>query len=78
MRLQGALPAGLRSRVIEEREGRIVLRLASSRDVGAALEACRGMGSEVEDLEVGPADLEDVFLQVMAEAGAPRHERRGA
>jgi ABC-2 type transport system ATP-binding protein len=70
MRLAGALPPALRSRVIEECGDRIVLRLAHSREVGAALDACRSLGSEVEELEVGPADLEDVFIQVMSESGA--------
>jgi ABC-2 type transport system ATP-binding protein len=78
MRLRGSLPPALRSQVVEEHDGRIVLRLANSRDVGAALEACRSLGSDVEDLEVGPADLEDVFLQVMAEAGSPALARSGA
>jgi len=67
MRLDGALPELLRARVIHEEDGRIVLRLARSSDVAAALEACRAGGSTVHDLEVGPADLEDVFLQVMSE-----------
>lgn len=70
MRLRGALPQALRSQVIEEGSGRVVLRLSQARDVGAALEACRSLGSDVEELEVGPADLEDVFLQVMAESPA--------
>jgi len=71
LRLRGPLPAALRSQLIEEDGERIVLRLAHPREVGAALEACRGAGGEVEELEVGPADLEDVFLQVMADAAAP-------
>jgi ABC-2 type transport system ATP-binding protein len=70
MRLRGALPPALRDRVIEEQSEHIVLRLSHPRDVGAALEACRSFGSEVEELEVGPADLEDVFLRVMAEGPA--------
>jgi ABC-2 type transport system ATP-binding protein len=70
MRLTGPLPAGLRGQVVEEKPERIVLRLAHARDVGPALEACRQLGSEVDELEVGPADLEDVFVQVMAEASA--------
>jgi ABC-2 type transport system ATP-binding protein len=70
MRLRGALPPALRDRVIEEQSEHIVLRLPHPRDVGAALEACRSFGSEVEELEVGPADLEDVFLRVMAEGPA--------
>ncbi len=70
MRLRGALPPALAPRVIEERAGRIVLRLSQAGDVGAALQACSDLGSEVEELEVGPADLEDVFVQVMADPAA--------
>jgi len=67
IRLRGALPPKLRDQVIEEEPERVVLRLSHPRDVGAALQACRDFGSDVEDLEVGPADLEDVFLRVMSE-----------
>jgi len=70
MRLHGPLPDALRARIIEESSERIVLRLAHARDVGAALEACRSQGTDVQDLEVGAADLEDVFLQVMSDASA--------
>jgi ABC-2 type transport system ATP-binding protein len=67
MRLRGALPPALRPQVIDEQPGRIVLRLSHSRDVAAALQSCRDLGSDIEELEVGPADLEDVFLQVMSD-----------
>jgi len=67
LRLRGGLPPALRDRVIEENPEHVVLRLPHPREVGAALEACRSFGSEVEELEVGPADLEDVFLQLMSE-----------
>jgi len=70
LRLRGALPPALRGQVIEEYPEHVVLRLSHPRDVGAALEACRSFGSDVEELEVGPADLEDVFLQVMSEPSA--------
>jgi len=69
MRLRGPLPPALRPQVIDERPGRIVLRLSHSREVGAALQSCRDLGSDVEEVEVGPADLEDVFVQLMADAG---------
>jgi ABC-2 type transport system ATP-binding protein len=68
MRLRGPLPPALRPQLVDERPGRLVLRLSHPRDVGAALQACRDHGSDVEELEVGPADLEDVFLQVMSDA----------
>ncbi len=67
LRLRGQLPPALRDWVIEQDHEHVVLRLPHPREVGAALEACRSFGSEVEELEVGPADLEDVFLQLMSE-----------
>ncbi|HYB50285.1 MAG TPA: ABC transporter ATP-binding protein [Burkholderiaceae bacterium] len=67
LRLRGGLPPALREQVVEEYPEHVVLRLAHPREVGAALEACRRFGSDVEELEVGPADLEDVFVQVMSE-----------
>jgi ABC-2 type transport system ATP-binding protein len=77
MRLHGTLPPGLRNQVIAEDADHIVLRLVSPADVGPALEACRNLGGTVEELEVGPADLEDVFLQVMSE-GSPDSLARSA
>jgi len=68
LRLRGDLPPVLREQVIERYPEHVVLRLSHPREVGAALEACRHFGSDVEELEVAPADLEDVFLQVMSEA----------
>jgi ABC-2 type transport system ATP-binding protein len=77
MRLHGTLPPALRNQVIAEESEHIVLRLGSADDVGPALEACRDLGGKVDELEVGPADLEDVFLQVMSE-GAPDSRVRSA
>ncbi len=68
LRLRGPLPPALRPQLIEEGPERIVLRLSHPRDVGAALQSCRDLGSDVDELEVGPADLEDVFLQLMSDA----------
>ena len=51
--------------------GRIVQ--VKVRDAGAVedtLARLRGAGVQVEDLEIGRADLEDVFLEIMAGAGA--------
>ena len=70
LRLRGGLPPALREQIIAEYPEHVVLRLSHPRDVGAALEACRRFGSDVEELEVGAADLEDVFLQLMAEGPA--------
>jgi ABC-2 type transport system ATP-binding protein len=65
LRLRGALPPSLRAQVIEEKSGRVTLRLAQPGDVESVLAACREAGVGVEELEVGHADLEDVFLQLM-------------
>jgi ABC-2 type transport system ATP-binding protein len=70
MRLRGALPESLRGMVIDERPERISLRLAQPADVEVVLRACREAGAGVEELEVGHADLEDVFLQLMQDERA--------
>jgi ABC-2 type transport system ATP-binding protein len=65
LRLRGALPASLRAQVIDEKPGRVTLRLAQPGEVESVLAACRQGGVGVEEIEVGHADLEDVFLQLM-------------
>ena len=65
MLVRGALPPSLRPQVVAERDGRITLRLSSAAEVESALAACRQAGVGIEELEVGHADLEDVFLQLM-------------
>jgi ABC-2 type transport system ATP-binding protein len=67
LRLRGALPESLRARVIEEGDGRLSLRLASASEVEGVLAACRAADCAIDELEVGHADLEDVFLQLMAD-----------
>ncbi len=67
LRLRGALPTTLQPQVIEHDAPRYVLRLAQATDVETALATCRAEGAEIEDLEVGHADLEDVFLQLLQE-----------
>jgi ABC-2 type transport system ATP-binding protein len=68
LRLDGELPEALLARCQSRGEGgRVVLRLPTAEAVGPALEACRAAGCRVQEIEVGPADLEDVFLQVMAD-----------
>lgn len=68
LRVRGELPAVHAPQVIERDGDRIVLRLAAIEDVEQVLAACRRAGCVIEELEVGHADLEDVFLQLM---GAP-------
>jgi ABC-2 type transport system ATP-binding protein len=65
MALRGPLPAALRPQVVAERDGRVTLRLSGAADVESVLAACRQAGTGIEELEVGHADLEDVFLQLM-------------
>ncbi|MCS6945512.1 MAG: ABC transporter ATP-binding protein [Sutterellaceae bacterium] len=69
-RVAGALPAALAARVIEQTDEHVVLRLASVAEVEQTLATLRQAGTRIEDLEVGHADLEDVFLQLMAGADA--------
>jgi ABC-2 type transport system ATP-binding protein len=72
LKLRGPLPAHLAPHVVEDSGDRIVLRVAQPADVEAVLAACRLAGAQIDDLEVGHADLEDVFLQVMSDAGQRR------
>jgi ABC-2 type transport system ATP-binding protein len=77
LRVRGTLPEAVQAQCIDERDGLLTLRLAQPADVGRVLAACAAAGCEVDDLEVGRADLEDVFLQLMAdrpaEPAAVRH-----
>jgi ABC-2 type transport system ATP-binding protein len=60
-----SLPPSLRPQLVAERDGRVTLRLSSAAEVESALAACREAGVGIDELEVGHADLEDVFLQLM-------------
>ncbi len=66
LRLSGELPPALRAQAIEQGDGRVRLRVASAADVEGVLAACREAGATVDEVEVGHADLEDVFMQLMA------------
>jgi ABC-2 type transport system ATP-binding protein len=69
----------VRAQCIDERDGLLTLRLAQPADVGRVLAACAAAGCEVDDLEVGRADLEDVFLQLVADRpGEPATVRHAA
>jgi len=67
MRPRGQPPASVLAHKIDERDGLLTLRLAHSTDVGRVLAECAAAGCKVEDLEVGRADLEDVFLQLISD-----------
>ncbi|MES2718981.1 MAG: ABC transporter ATP-binding protein [Pseudomonadota bacterium] len=59
-----ALPAGLAAQA--RTTGRIVqLKAHDAAEVEQLLAALRGGGVKIEDLEIGRADLEDVFVEIM-------------
>jgi ABC-2 type transport system ATP-binding protein len=66
LRLRGDVPPALRAQAIEQGDGRLKLRVAAAADVEGVLAACREAGAGLDEVEVGHADLEDVFLQLMA------------
>jgi len=68
-----ALPQSLRASA--RVTGRIVqLKARDAVEVETQLAALRGAGVRVEDLEIGRADLEDVFLEIMQGAGSRKVE----
>jgi ABC-2 type transport system ATP-binding protein len=67
LRLSGPLPERLRPQLVQADAPRYVLRLAQPAEVEGVLAACREAGAAIEEIEVGHADLEDVFLQMMSE-----------
>jgi ABC-2 type transport system ATP-binding protein len=68
-----ALPAALATAA--RVTGRIVqLKAYDAAEVEARLAALRAAGVRVEDLEIGRADLEDVFVEIMQGSGAARRE----
>jgi ABC-2 type transport system ATP-binding protein len=71
LRLRGELPAALRPKAVAHGDGRWRLRVDTAAEVEGVLAACREAGSSVEEVEVGHADLEDVFVQRM---GADREK----
>jgi ABC-2 type transport system ATP-binding protein len=66
LRLRGALPPALRAQAVEQGDGRVRVRVAAAAEVEGVLAACREAGVGIEEVEVGHADLEDVFMQMMA------------
>jgi ABC-2 type transport system ATP-binding protein len=63
----GAVPADVEAHIAERHGDHVVLRLSAVGEVEQMLLSLRSAGCVVEDLEVGHADLEDVFLQLMSE-----------
>ena len=72
MRPRGMPPAAVLARVIEQRDGVLTLRLNDAAEVTQILAECAGAGCAIDELEVGTADLEDVFLQLTSDAPASR------
>ena len=68
LRARGALPPSVLAYRIDERDGAVLLRLAQPSDVADVLNACLAAGCVLEEVEVGHADLEDVFLQITSDA----------
>ncbi|MFN7572163.1 MAG: ABC transporter ATP-binding protein [Betaproteobacteria bacterium] len=66
-RLAGELPAALAGKLAERDGVRVALRLSGAEEVECALGELRMAGARIEDLEVGHADLEDVFLQLTSD-----------
>jgi len=67
LKLGGPMPPQLAPRLVEQSDDRVVLKVAHPADVESVLAAFREAGCPIEDIEVGHADLEDVFLQVMSD-----------
>jgi ABC-2 type transport system ATP-binding protein len=65
-----ALPASLRDMLIEENGDCFVLALPEYERLEGVLETLRVAGVGVEDMQLRQADLEDVFLRIMAEGAA--------
>ena len=71
LRVSGELPGFVLAHRIEERDGSVLLRLAHPADVARVISECMSAGCAIEDIEVGHADLEDVFLQLMSDRREP-------
>jgi ABC-2 type transport system ATP-binding protein len=60
-----ALPAALMARATSLPAGRFRLGLEDFAEVEQILASCRSEGLEIKELEVGQADLEEVFVRIM-------------
>jgi ABC-2 type transport system ATP-binding protein len=70
--LSQALPEGLRDRAQVIPGGRYRFLLQNFLEVEGILAALREAGVSVDDLHVGQADLEDVFVAIMKGEGVSR------
>jgi len=67
LRVRGPLPEPVQAKVVEGMDGDYVLRLGHAADIEPVLAACRAAAVAIDEIEVGHADLEDVFMQLMDE-----------
>jgi ABC-2 type transport system ATP-binding protein len=72
LRARGTLPPWVEEHRIDPhrtdgQDSAVALRLAQPADVERVLAECRTAGVQIDDIEVGRADLEDVFVQLMSE-----------
>jgi ABC-2 type transport system ATP-binding protein len=72
LRARVELPPSVLQHRIDERDGAVLLRLSQPSDVAAVLNACAAAGCTIDDVEVGRADLEDVFLQITSDPAKRR------
>jgi ABC-2 type transport system ATP-binding protein len=73
VKVRGLLPEALAARAPQEAGGAYRFRLGNYDEVEAVLQPIRAAGLHIEELQVQTPDLEDVFVQVMADA--PAQER---
>jgi ABC-2 type transport system ATP-binding protein len=66
----GLLPETLRGLLLEQQDGRYVLALPEYDRLEAILATLRQAGILVEEMQLRQADLEDVFLRIMAKGAA--------
>jgi ABC-2 type transport system ATP-binding protein len=64
------LPEDLRDLLLEQQDGRYVLALPEYDRLEAILATLRQAGVQVEEMQLRQADLEDVFLRIMAKGAA--------
>ena len=70
LRLSGAaLPAALAPQLRDSSGAVHTLRLRSYTELEGVLAQVRGAGAQIEELELQQPDLEDVFVQIMNDAG---------
>jgi len=64
----GALPADLEPRVVSCEAGSITLKFDRFDEIGVVLDRLRAAGAEIDDMEIGKPDLEQIFVDVMLAA----------